>query len=356
MATDEVDKCNLHKQWVFVDNKPPTPVKEVFEPKTEWDGLDANFYELDEFCRTEGNCWKVTLDTPISMTCEDPDPHPVDHERICFNVELDGADATEIYCDEYAGGEDDMEDGYCCLDRIIEDFTFLEPSEHNLKFYCEDALGNRGPTDDEKFKVDGNEFEIELNKKWNLVSVPVVLLNDDPAEVFEGLECVDTIWAYDGEEWTVFSPDDAPDNLKIKPGYGYWIMAKEDCMLTIGGSLLAAGRTPPSRDLVPGWNLIGYYGMDEEEGYYGPAGNGDEAYCSLYSLVNTNAMIPTKRWSSVYGYWETDNPQFEGYGMCDRMDPGAGYWIHMPTDLEEYYYAPSTGCPTAFWDLICGVV
>jgi hypothetical protein len=384
MATDEVDKCNLHKQRVFVDNKPPTPVKKVSDPKTVWDGADSNFYNeeledksiwIKDYCRGDPlienscpagenciDCWKVTLDTPISMTCEDPDPHPVDHERICFNVELDGVDATDIYCDEsqYDG---DMENGYCCLDHTIQDFTFLEPSEHNLKFYCEDALGNVGPIDDEKFKVDGNEFEIELNKKWNLVSVPVVLLNDDPAEVFEGLECVDTIWAYDGEEWTVFSPDDAPDNLRIEPGYGYWIMAKEDCTLTIGGSLLAAGRTPPSRDLVPGWNLIGYYGMEGSgcpDGicteYNGPAGNGDEAYCSLYSLVNTNAMIPTKRWSSVYGYWETASPQFDGYGMCDKMDPGAGYWIHMPTDLEEYYYAPSTGCPTAFWDLICGVV
>ena len=40
--------------------------------------------------------------------------------------------------------------------------------------------------------------------------------------------------------------------------------------------------------------------------------------------------------------------------MCDKLDPGAGYWIHMPADLEQYSYAPSTGCPTAFWDLICG--
>ena len=134
-----------------------------------------------------------------------------------------------------------------------------------------------------------------------------------------------------------------------------------------GGSLLSPGRTPPSRALYPGWNLVGYYGMEnpEDDGevdgdeyiqaYLGPDGNGYEAYCSLYSLVNTNAFIPTKRWSSLYGYWEIVNPQFESYGMCNRLDPGAGYWIHMPTDMEQYLYAPSEECPTAFWDLICGV-
>ena len=352
-SIDNVDKTEtVNKQCVFVDNTPPTPIKEVGEPKTEWDGLDANFYDLEEFCEIEDNCWKVTLDTEIDMSCLDEGDHPVNHERICFNVELDGDDWTEDYCEEDAYNGD-MIDGYCCLDKTITDFTFLESSEHNLKFYCVDALGNTNlQTHDEKFKVEGNDFEIELNKKWNLISVPVVLLNDDPAEVFENMSCVDSIWTYNGkkDKWYVFTPDEAPDNLKIEPGFGYWIMAKEDCILTIGGSLLSPGRTPPSRDLVPGWNLIGYYGMSDQKGYHGPAENGDEAYCSLYSLVNTNSFIPAKRWSSLYGYWESE---FDGYGMCDNLDPGAGYWIHMPADMEQYSYAPSTGCPTAFWDLIC---
>jgi len=375
MATDNVDKCSLHKQWVYVDNQPPTPVKDVYEPKDKWtpgENGDAisNFYpEETAHCwdETENSidCWKVTLDTEISMTCLDEGDHPVDNERICFNVELDGDDWTDYgeysYCDRYGGT---MEGEWCCLRETIENFYFLESSEHNLKFYCVDALGNTNEeVDEEKFKVEGNDFIIKLNKKWNLISVPVVLLNDDPEEVFKDMSCVDSIWAYDpseemcGDEWCVYTPGEAPDSLKIIPGYGYWVLVKEACVdseLVIGGSLLSPGRTPPTRDLLPGWNLIGYYGLSGEEGYYGPEGNGDEAYCSLYSLVNTNAMIPVKRWSSLYGYWETDRPQFEGYGMCDELDPGAGYWIHMPADMEQYAYAPSTGCPTAFWNLICG--
>jgi hypothetical protein len=346
-AVDNVGKNSTHKQCVFVDNQPPTPVKEVAEPKEPWDGLDANFYDLEVFCQEPGNCWKVTLDTEISMTCSDPLPHPVDHEIICFNVELDGDDWTEDYCGEYDGEYNESGEGYCCLDRTIEDFYFLEPSEHNLKFYCEDALGNKGDTDDEKFKVEGHDFEIELNKKWNLISVPVVLMNDDPEVVFEGMECVDTIWSYDAADgWSVFTPGDAPDNLRIMPGYGYWVLAKEDCTLTIGGSLLSPGRTPPSRNLVPGWNLIGYYGLDGQEGYYGPDGNGRDAYSALYSLTSGEYGFP--KWNSLYGYWETDKPQFEGYSSIDNLDPGAGYWISMKDNQQEYIYSPSTTCDGIF--------
>ncbi len=349
-AEDNVEKNDLHKQCVFVDNLPPTPVKTVGEPRDIWNGLDAKFYELDDFCLIENNCWKVTMDTPISMSCEDSEPHPVGNERVCFNVELDGDDWTggvNGYCNEYNGVMND--EGYCCFDRSVgEDFRFLESSEHNLKFYCEDALGNRGPIDDEKFKVDGEGFEIQINKKWNLISVPVVLLNDDPEEVFKNVdvdECIQSVWAYDGvgDEWTVWTPGDAPDNLRVEPGYGYWIVANHDCMLMIGGSLLSPGRTPPSRELVSGWNLVGYYGMDDQEGYYGPNGNGRDAYCAFYSL--TGGFFDNPQWSEVSGYWELYNPDtFESYSPGDSLDSGAGYWIFMKDGSDVY--SPSSVC----WD------
>ncbi len=364
--TDLEDSCHKFVYWCedalgneqtenieidIVDNQAPTPIKVVGEPKTEWDGLDAHFYELDVFCLTEGNCWKVTLDTPISMNCTDPEPHPVDHERICFKVELDGDDATQVYCGEYGGT---MEEGYCCLDQTIENFKFLESSEHNLEFYCEDALENRGPAHDEKFKVGGKDFEIQLNKKWNLISTPVVLLNENIEEVFEDIEeDIESVWAYDPLEelcdsedgWCVYSPGEAPSNLlnTMQPGWGYWVLALDDTTLVIGGSLLAPGRTPPSRNLVPGWNLIGYYGMDHQEGYYGPDGNGKTAYAALYSL--TSGEFGLAKWSSLYGYWSLNGVhEFEGYSVWDDLDPGAGYWISMKDNQQQYIYSPSTVC------------
>ncbi|MFH1307315.1 MAG: hypothetical protein ABIH72_00505 [archaeon] len=406
MATDNVDKCNLHKQWVYVDNQSPIPIKTVDEPSTEWQPVDVasnpldpdatHFYpEIVPLCwnglENSIDCWKVTLDTKISMECEDPQPHPVNHEKICFKVEMDGEDITngdgcgrmkcgrpDGYCAEY-GGKYNRTTGYCCTDKEIEDFKFLEESEHNLAFYCEDALGNQGPVDDEKFKVIGKQFKIRLNDKWNLISVPFRLLNDDPAEVFEDAESVQTVWSYDENgDWHVYRPDqpELADLDHIVPGEGYWVLS--DCeqfqghpwdwrhgcgkdgdkceMLTVGGSLYNPGPVvPPSKELPEGWNLIGYYGTEDRWKYEGPNAwyfqDGKDAYCELYSLRNLGGLDPTK-WSALIGYWEPENPNaWEEYGFCDELDPGAGYWISMDAEGD---YKPSTVCE-GMWNSLCQI-
>jgi len=103
---------------------------------------------------------------------------------------------------------------------------------------------------------------------------------------------------------------------------------------------------PPSKPIAGDkWNLIGYYGAEEEEGYYGPAGNGKPAYCALYSLGDT---FWDKEWSSLYSYWELYNPyMWLEYGKDDNMDPGAGYWLFA---TEDAVYAPTTSC--GFLDIL----
>lgn len=356
MATDNVGKCALHKQWVYVDNLPPTPVKTVGEPKINWDGKDGVFY-TDEYAHCwDGtpdsiDCFKVTMDTPITMECNDPVPHPVEHEKVCFMVGLDGDDATDDYCD----GKGSMTDeGYCCLDSTIQSFMFTEESEHNLKYYCEDALGNRGDIDEEKFKVLGNMFEIQINKKWNLISVPFDPLDVAVEEVFKDIVSdIEAVYSYDAASghWSVWRPSvvgPANDLHEIRTGRGYWVMALEDATLLVGGNLYQPGpSTPSSEDLIQGWNLIGYYGTEGLSGYYGPVGAGDTTYCSLYSLRNLQSGYYPTNWGALLTYWELDNPnQWKEFGLWDNnMDPGAGYWIAM--DENKNYY-PSTTCEGIF--------
>jgi len=371
-AIDNVDKEEIHKQCVFVDNAPPEPIKTVGDPNTEWHPTEdeittEEYMYLADACWSEDpeiaiDCWKVTLLTPIDLACEDPIPHPVDHEIVCFNVEVDGDDETANYCEEYGGSPND--DGYCCMDQGFEDFYFLEETEHNLKYYCVDALGNEGPVDDEKFKVEGDPFEIELNKKWNLVSVPFVLLNPAIDKVLEDVEeNVESVWTYDplneicNTEWCVYHPG-SPDTSNLptmEPGWGYWLAAFEDDVLTIGGSLFSPSATPPSRNLVGGWNLIGYYGIDDGESeaimqYDGPDGEGRIAHCALWSL---GSSVWDKGWTALLSYWEPLNPRqwythssdMAGLEKMDRMDPGAGYWVSIP---EDYIYNPTTSCGFLF--------
>jgi hypothetical protein len=380
-SVDNVDKTEVtKKQCVFVDNQAPEPNKTVGEPKTKWYPVDVatdpfnpdatHFYPwIVNKCWNGGGdeieCWKVTLDTKISMECTDPEPHPVDNEKVCFRVELDAEDETNSYCETSLN-----DDGYCCVNNEIEEFKFKEESEHNLEYYCVDALGNKGPVDEEKFKVTGKLFKIKINDKWNLISVPFVLLNDSPKQVFKNTESVQTVWSYNGEtgKWSVYRPgeDYGTNNLEhIEPGLGYWVLAdceamtnneftiedfkfgcdKDKCeMLVVGGSLYNPGPVvPPSQKLAEGWNLIGYYGTEGRWWYIGPNAfyfkDSKEAYCALYSLRNLNGGT---KWSALIGYWEPDNPyQWTEYGLHDEMDPGAGYWVSMDA---EGNYKPETIC------------
>ncbi len=352
-ATDNVDKFSVHKQCVFVDETAPETVKTVGEPSDPWNGMDSAYYpEIGELCwNGQGNemeCWKVTLLTPITMACNDLDPHPVDHETIYFKVELDADDTTENYCETYEGTMTD--DGWCHINQKELQFYFTEETEHNLKYYCEDALGNIGTIDDEKFKVEGTTFEIELNKKWNLVSVPFVLINDDIEDVFSDvMDNVESVWTYDAftDSWYVYHPGQPElSNLdSITPGWGYWIRAYEADTLLLGGSLFSPAVTPPSRDLKDGWNLIGYYGLEGQEGYNGPEGNGKEAGCALYSLGDSYL---DKGWTSLVSYWELYNTDgdpntslWSEFDYYANLDPGAGYWIDSSGNNT---YAYTTNC------------
>jgi len=447
-SKDNVDKNTTHKQCVFVDNTGPEPVKTVGEPKDEWHPgepgePESYFYPwIDEYCwnETKGEemieCWEATTLTPIIMDCDDSwngqDPHPVGEKKICFKVEMDGEDVTREYCRKY-GGNYHKKEGYCCrwlgpmlaTDVIENDveffgyhdkcdevqeiecykgrkiFYFLEETEHNLKYYCIDKLWNKGPVDEEKFKIEGNKFEIPLFKKWNLISVPFVLLDDNPETVFSKIffdgelvenisDYIDSVWTYDPDngicanDWCVWKPGLGGTLDDVKPGWGYWVLVtdkpEEECRrrpkcfwykdneeplwMVIGGSLFSPAVTPPSRDLQKGWNLIGYYGINWEEYDWGDfdfmCGDkyrwpdkwlyGDKVYCALNSLIDTQEGFP--RWSSLWSYINcgNHNTNWMGLNACinpspfvaqDRMYAGRGYWLEL--DVPDIY-APATNC------------
>jgi hypothetical protein len=344
-SVDHVNKTETtNKQCTFVDNTPPEPTKTVGEPKTQWNGADSVFYpEIANQCWQGENpleCWKVTLLTPISLDCSDPAPHPVGNERVCFYAELDGDNATSSYCERYKGEYNANGDGFCCMNQTLNPFFFTEETEHNLQYYCEDALGNRGSIDDEKFKVEGTAFEITINKKWNLVSVPFVLIDSNIQKVLESInDSIDGVWTYDAftNQWYVYRPANpgASNLFTLEPGNGYWVSALQNDVLTIGGSLFSPITLPPDKPIKPGWNMIGYFGTDGATQYNGPEGNGKPAEDELRTLCD--------KWASLLTYWEPDNPnQWHLYDYDDNMDAGAGYWL-FATEDGTYAYA-STNC------------
>ncbi len=364
-SIDNVDKNEtVKKECVFVDNEAPVTVKTVGTPSTK---LFSNQYNWTYYPYVNGrcwagenpiDCWKVTTMTPVTMNCTDVEPHPVDHSFIYFQVDFDGDDKTLQYCNEY-GGQMNI-DGYCVVNNAPLTIGFHEESEHNLKYYCADSLGNVGALDDEKFKVEGTAFTINLNKKWNLISVPFVLQDDVMNDIFKPIENQTVaVWSFDGTNWHVYTPGDGPDDITtMVPGEGYWVLNTAPANLTIGGSLFSPGKTPPSKNIVKGWNLIGYYSNEDGSGnsvfsYAGPVnstnpvGKGRNPMCELGSLVDTTVGYP--EWSSLWTYWEPFNDDNNNQTSLwipvhtnDRMDAGAGYWLEI--NVPESY-SPSTMCP-----------
>ncbi len=348
-SVDNVNKTEtINKQCVFVDNSAPEPVKTVGKPNELWNGMtngmDSIYYPgLAERCNNESSdnpidCWKVTTMTPITMECDDSEQdHPVPYKELCYMIDYDGDDITEDYC-----GHEINEDGWCCGDESGKELYFEEESEHNLKFYCVDALGNsnENDVDDEMFKVEGTAFNITLNKKWNLISVPLVMLNDSIDDVFADVaDTVDSVWTFDGTDWFVYTPGPAVDTLtEMQPGWGYWVYSSNDSVLLIGGSLFSPATTPVTKDITYGWNLIGYWGTEGETEYDGPDGVGKPAYCELYSL---GGDLFDKQFASLWTWWQPYNPSVVELSNVDNMDPGAGYWLWT---AQEGEFIPTTTC------------
>jgi len=197
----------------------------------------------------------------------------------------------------------------------------------------------------------GEFLEIPLNKKWNLISIPLKLVDNKPETVFKDIKDeIASVWKYDNGKWYLWTSDENGTLTEIEPGWGYWLLAKENTTLKVPINLNPIF-TPPTRTLQPGWNLIGYYGINEQTetdtcGFDYKYGN--YVYCALNSLIDTQQGFP--RWSSLYTYFNcgNNNAGWKGLYACvgkkwsnNKMFAGKGYWIEM--DVQDTY-APVTNC------------
>jgi hypothetical protein len=318
----KINHCDGLGECVFWKDVPipSKPIKTIGDPKTKCNE--------GEWCE-----WRITTLTPITLTCEEG--------KIYWRYALDG---------EWKEWNDD---------GSSVTIYFPEESNHTLEAYCLNDC-DESEHDIEKFKVEGTAFEIPLYKKWNLISVPFVLLNGTVSEVFKNIsDYIVSVWTYDNGNWYSWSPNLGGTLTDIKPGWGYWVITNNDTKLLISGNLLSPITTPPSKNLQEGWNLIGYYGTewqtyelekDSECGYVN-YNYGNYVYCSLNSLIDTQQGFP--RWSSLWGYdncgndkayWHDLESCLNGYWKDIKMFAGKGYWIEM--DVKDSY-APATNC---IWD------
>lgn len=198
-------------------------------------------------------------------------------------------------------------------------------------------------------QVDIYDYAIELDKGWNLISIPLVPEEDDTSiqNVFDIVsENVEVVWAYTWDEsqnrnaWTYneFNSGVASntDSLqRIIPGYGYYVkMANEDILYLNGKVDYQVGGEendpvmgmPPSVTLATdSWNLIGVFGLREES----------YAYDSLISLTNSLGLPYYDIILNRDSWYTNDLITKEGYWLSVKLIPEEDT-IQYKANLEEF--------------------
>jgi len=97
---------------------------------------------------------------------------------------------------------------------------------------------------------------IALEKGWNLISFNIAPIDPRLEKVFEDI--VDKVdFVYDHMHW--WDKSAGGSLTEIDPHYSYYVVAGDDCTLTVYG---LAVELPYTRQLVRGWNSIAYHSDD----------------------------------------------------------------------------------------------
>jgi hypothetical protein len=159
-------------------------------------------------------------------------------------------------------------------------------------------------------------YPIELQKDWNLISLPLVPANSSIGSVLSLLlngGSVVSVWHYDAETkaWHSYAPGAPPDLTTMVDGKGYLIKVTAYNVLIVQGTEQPAPpATPRVYHVVPGWNLIGYkrtYSSTVSDYLYGVD------YIRVYSFDASTQTYTVLRSS-------------------DYMTPGLGYWVAVKTE------------------------
>ncbi|ODS36489.1 hypothetical protein BEH94_02515 [Candidatus Altiarchaeales archaeon WOR_SM1_SCG] len=158
-----------------------------------------------------------------------------------------------------------------------------------------------------------SSYTLELNKGWNLISIPIKPENLSISAVLAPIEGKYTDVATWNGAWEYHSyayGDWFGDLAAIEPKKGYWIYMTEPSELEVTGTTNYDRET----NLYGGWNLIGSTSTE-------PAAL-DTALSSI-----AGKYIDVATWN---GAWEYRSYAYgDWFGELDTIEPGKGYWINM---------------------------
>jgi len=151
------NKEPVKAQCVYVDNKSPITTKTLGDPKHECT-LDEQTQYYGTTTPTDG-CYFITQQTPITLSCTDQNPHPVDQVKIYYRNYLYG----------------NTPPAFIEVNSNTITITNTVDSAHILEWYCKDSLGNQESTHTEYDIVD--TLPPVSTKSFDGTNVPCNTLN-----------------------------------------------------------------------------------------------------------------------------------------------------------------------------------
>jgi len=188
-----------------------------------------------------------------------------------------------------------------------------------------------------------SSFNIELMPGWNIISLPLIPDNSNPASLFNS-DIIESVWSYDSssKNWKVYNPGPAPDTLtELKTGVGYIILTNSSkftkvkisdsveatvpIKINYSGKYLVPGQVPPTYTVKKGWNLIGFHSEENmtAEEYLAGLTYPARTWTSLITYNNNVIGIDINKIT------EESNTRLQ---PGDYMQPGKGYWVYAKQD------------------------
>ncbi|NOR84998.1 S8 family serine peptidase, partial [archaeon] len=208
---------------------------------------------------------------------------------------------------------------------------------NNITIYGIDSFGNTNSTTvyftvNTRQKI--NNYTIELNEGWNLISIPLILENNSIEYVLDSIkEKYDIVWGWNASRnmitnmnWILYVPE-VPAMVstlhELELNQGYWIFMTEKATFTISGWLAEENII----HLYPKWNLIGYPMLKTmpSKDFFMSVKNQTESVWGNYDETRES-----------YGdYWQTYLPMV-GVGSLTIMYPDMGYWVYVFDEKDVY--------------------
>jgi parallel beta-helix repeat protein len=234
-------------------------------------------------------------------------------------------------------------------------FEKFRPGQFNISVAAYDCSGNSGNTSRALIKLAVVDFQLPLQKGWNLRSTPITLNSTwgtwgAVTKLGNGMNgSVAMTWDAKTGKWVALA-----STAKINPLQAYYIYVNQSDQI---GFIIERGvTTPPSLSLSAGWNLVGLAPYVRSFG-------GMPMETALSTIYTGNGSLPG--WSAVMSmeqglgyeeqftykacqmgsYWKW--LQQNGWvavpdGGSQFMQSGGGYWIFMnnPGVIGGFSYTP----------------